>query len=399
MDIRARNVLLYVDDAVRYDAVADRLAGMGATYRTVAASSHTPTSFGSILTGLYPDASGVKSFRHSPAPGVRSLFDLESHRVTMPTAGGMNHSIAAMFGEPPRTDVEDLDADEPWIHVLRRPGGHAPYDGFEWDGYEYREESAADYLRRTATDPDGARADYARGVDASFAEFERVLDVLEARGLLSETLVIYTSDHGEVLGEYGFFGHALLVCPETVYVPTCFVHPDLEPGHREGLFHHVDLLPTIASVLGVDGGRTHGTPWGEGRTRGYTHFEHVRYASLPTPLARLSELTGGFHRTVRSTWDADGGHVFVEGSRYKSSLVYLGTLLQAPQGRQLLHNRAIRSMHRRFVPGHTVYGTPGFTADEARATIDEVAAGATTVDTSRHLDDDTVEQLQQLGYI
>jgi hypothetical protein len=310
----------------------------------------------------------------------------------------MNHSIAAMFGEPPRADVEEL-GEEPWIHVLRRPGGHAPYDGFEWDTYEYRDETAAEYLRRTATDPEGARADYERGVDTAFAEFERVLAVLEERDLLADTLVVYTSDHGEVLGEHGFFGHALAVCPETVYVPTCFVHPGIEPGHRDGLFHHVDLLPTIAAVLGIDAGRTHGTPWGEGRSLGYTHFEHVRYASLPTPLARLSELTGGFHRTVRSMWDADGGHVFVEGSGLKSSIVYLGTLLQAPQGRQLRHNRSIRDMHRRFVPGLTTYGAPDFTPDEARIGIDEISAGATAVDTARHLDDDTVEQLRQLGYV
>lgn len=127
MDLGVRNVLLYVDDVVRYDAVADELAALGPTYKTVAASTHTPTSFGSLLTGQYPPATNVLSFKHGPAAGVRSIFDIESHTVTMGAKGGMNHSIADMFGQPPRTTIEDVEP--PFVHVVHRPGGHAPYDG------------------------------------------------------------------------------------------------------------------------------------------------------------------------------------------------------------------------------------------------------------------------------
>ena len=66
MDFDVRNVLIYVDDAVRYEALADDLAALGPTYKTVAASTHTPTSFGSLLTGLYPPAAGVLSFQTQP---------------------------------------------------------------------------------------------------------------------------------------------------------------------------------------------------------------------------------------------------------------------------------------------------------------------------------------------
>ena len=124
MDLDVRNVLVYVDDAVRYDALADELAALGPTYETIAASTHTPTSFGSLLTGLCPPAAGILSFKHSPAAGVRSVFDIESHTVTMGAKGGMNHSIADVFNQPPRATIEDVTP--PFIHVVRRPGGHTP---------------------------------------------------------------------------------------------------------------------------------------------------------------------------------------------------------------------------------------------------------------------------------
>jgi hypothetical protein len=398
MDLDVRNVLIYVDDAVRYEALADDLAALGPTYKTVAASTHTPTSFGSLLTGLYPPAAGVLSFKHSPAAGVRSVFDIEDHTVTMGAKGGMNDSIAEMFGRPPRTTIEDVEP--PFVHVTRRPGGHTPYDGFDLTIDEFRSETGREYFFRTADTPAKARREYYDGVRTSFEEFQRVVDVLGDRGLAEETLVVYTSDHGELLGEYGFFGHTHLATPEIVYVPTTFCHPDLEPSAEPSLLHHVDLLPTVASVLGdaVDIGRTHGTAFGGDRTVGYNHFKHVRYGSLPNVLETVSDATGGFERAIQSLWDRDGGHVFTEGSKLKTSIVYLGLLARAPQGRQILHSRRVRDVYSRFVPGHRQYGSPGFSKTDAWGEINDTVTEATTSE-DVELDEETAERLRDMGYL
>jgi len=393
-----RNVLLYVDDAVRYDTLFDELSTLGPTRKTIAASTHTPTSFGSMLTGLYPATNGVLSFEHHPVPGVRSVFDTERPNVTMAAAGGMNHSLARTFESPPRATIEELEP--PFVHIVRRPGGHAPYNGFEWQEYEYQDDTAREYLYRVADDPERARRNYYDGVQTSFEEFERVLAVLEERGLAEETLVIYTSDHGELLGEYGFFGHTHLATPEIVYVPTTFVHPSLSPGSEESLFHHVDLLPTIEAVLEgeADFGRTHGSAFGENRTTGYNHFEHVHYGTMPSVLRAIGDRFGGFERTVRSLWDREGGHVSVDGSTVTSSIVFLGLLSQTPEGRQVLHNRRTRALYSRFVPGRQSYGSPGFTEREALAEIEALAADASASNVEE-LDDDAVERLRDLGYM
>jgi len=398
MDLDVRNVLLYVDDAVRYDALLDELSALGLTHKTIAASTHTPTSFGSILTGLHPPTNGILSFGHHPAPGVRSVFDIERPEVTMATTGGMNHSLARVFESPPRATIEELEP--PFIHVVRRPGGHAPYNGFEWEEYEYRNETAREYLYRVAGDPERAHRDYYEGVRTSFEEFKRILAVLERRDLAEETLVIYTSDHGELLGEYGFFGHTHLATPEIVYVPTTFINPSLSPKRAESLFHHVDLLPTIETVLRdeIDIGRTHGSTFGENRTVGYNHFEHIHYGAMPSMLRALGDLFGGFGRTIRSLWDYNGGHVFTSGSTITSSIVYVGLLSQTPEGRQILRNRKTKALYSRFTPGDRSYGSPGFTSEEA---IEEIKALAASANTSRvtPLDEETRKRLEDMGYM
>jgi len=118
MDLNVTNILVYVDDAVRAEAVSDRLASLGPTHRTIAASTHTPTSFGSLLTGLLPPRSNILSFKHVVPDTVRSVFDLESHEVSVDAEGGMNHSIAAIFDDPPRRTIDDVTP--PFVHVVRR---------------------------------------------------------------------------------------------------------------------------------------------------------------------------------------------------------------------------------------------------------------------------------------
>lgn len=398
MDTSIENVLFYVDDAVRYDALSDRLPSLGPTFRTIAASTHTPTSFGSLLTGLLPTNNGIHSFKHTVPPDVNAIFDIQTHNVSLASLGGMNHSLGDMFGDPPRKTIAELSP--PFIHVVRRPGGHAPYDGFEWDEYEYEDETALEYLDGAAANPEKTTQEYYDGVDRSFKEFQRVLSVLENRGLLDETLVVYTSDHGEMLGEYGFFGHTHMATPEVVYVPTTFIHPSLEAGHRNQLLHHVDLLPTIASLLenDIDVGVSDGKPWGGNRSRGYTHLEHVRYGTMSGPAERVLQSIGGFERVIRSLWDENGGHVFVEGSTLPVCLVYLGLLVQKPFGKHTYNTGEIYDAFDRFMPGHQSYGTPSFSAAEAESEIESIIE-QNRAEQTREIDDETREQLEGMGYI
>jgi phosphoglycerol transferase MdoB-like AlkP superfamily enzyme len=82
-----------------------------------------------------------------------------------------------------------------------------------------------------------------------------ILDELEASGLLDNTLVVITSDHGEMLGgedDNGAIGHGWAVNPELANVPLIVMNPR-KPGHRvnDAIGSHVDLLPTILDILDI----------------------------------------------------------------------------------------------------------------------------------------------------
>ena len=81
----------------------------------------------------------------------------------------------------------------------------------------------------------------------------KLLDAVEDEGLLESSVVIFTVDHGDFAGQYGLFEKwdtCLADC--LLHVPLVFWSPDLPGGTAvDGLSQHVDLLPTIAELLGV----------------------------------------------------------------------------------------------------------------------------------------------------
>jgi arylsulfatase A-like enzyme len=102
----------------------------------------------------------------------------------------------------------------------------------------------------------------------------RVLDMLDETGLASNTLVVLTSDHGETLGDHWIM-HKLGWFDQTFHVPLIVRDPrdrfDATRGRTVNVFtEHVDLLPTIAELLGAEvplqcDGRPL-TPWLEGES-------------------------------------------------------------------------------------------------------------------------------------
>ncbi len=80
-----------------------------------------------------------------------------------------------------------------------------------------------------------------------------LLAMLDREGVLSEAIVAAVADHGECLGEHGyFFGH-WDVFEETARVPMILVHPDRtwRGISVEQTVRTIDLLPTILSWLDV----------------------------------------------------------------------------------------------------------------------------------------------------
>lgn len=75
---------------------------------------------------------------------------------------------------------------------------------------------------------------------------------LEDRGLLDETIVIVTSDHGEEFYENGFWAHGGGCTPEEVRVPFVLRVPGVPPARHQALSGHQDVAATLLARLGVE---------------------------------------------------------------------------------------------------------------------------------------------------
>jgi arylsulfatase A-like enzyme len=117
----------------------------------------------------------------------------------------------------------------------------------------------------------------------------QLLDALDAERLADETLVVFTSDHGEAFQEHGRFLHDDLY-PETLRVPLVLRLPHRLPAGRRvaepvGL---VDLVPTVLDLLALPPLRQAQGTSVAGLARGD--------AGAPAPPAVLADYTTAGHR-------------------------------------------------------------------------------------------------------
>ena len=76
-----------------------------------------------------------------------------------------------------------------------------------------------------------------------------LLNYLAEAGLLKNTIIIYTSDHGEMQGEHGLKGKGGNMYENNIHVPLVVYHPEIPGGkHCWNLTSHLDLAPTFIDI-------------------------------------------------------------------------------------------------------------------------------------------------------
>ena len=83
-------------------------------------------------------------------------------------------------------------------------------------------------------------------------QIEALLSELDALDLAKNTIVMFTSDHGEMAGSHGLRGKGPFAYRETNHLPLHIVHPDVAGGQQcRSLSSHIDFVPTLLSMAGV----------------------------------------------------------------------------------------------------------------------------------------------------
>jgi len=83
-------------------------------------------------------------------------------------------------------------------------------------------------------------------------ELGRLFNHLEERGLLKETIVVLTGDHGESLGEHGEKTHGYLAYNSTLWIPLIVYVPGFSSGRCLQNVSHIDIFPTVCDALEVE---------------------------------------------------------------------------------------------------------------------------------------------------
>lgn len=83
-------------------------------------------------------------------------------------------------------------------------------------------------------------------------QLESILAELDALDLTRRTIIVFSSDHGELAGAHGLRGKGPFAYEEGIHLPFIMVHPDVKGGQScKALTSHIDLVPTFLSMAGL----------------------------------------------------------------------------------------------------------------------------------------------------
>lgn len=80
----------------------------------------------------------------------------------------------------------------------------------------------------------------------------RLLNYLKANNLFEQTLIIFTGDHGESLGQHEEATHGFLAYNSTLWIPLIVTCPGLTKSTVSQYVSHIDIFPTVCDILHIE---------------------------------------------------------------------------------------------------------------------------------------------------
>jgi arylsulfatase A-like enzyme len=211
------------------------------------------------------------NFLHKHPGLAQFLGDDSSSRGDRKDASRINRDFVGWLDRRSRA--------QPFFAFLNFYDAHHPYLAPEPDpGHSFgrKASSARDYrLLKTwwerdklAIKPEDltlARDSYDNCIAYLDAQLGRLFDELDRRGVLEDSILIVTADHGEHLGERDLFGHGCSVYRPELHVPLVMVAPGLLPENQV-ITDPVSLRDVPSTVMNLLGTSTRSTFPGQSLT-------------------------------------------------------------------------------------------------------------------------------------
>ncbi len=134
-----------------------------------------------------------------------------------------------------------IEAALEWLKVRRSPwflwvhcwDPHTPYDPPEPFKTQYR-----DHLYEGEV----AYVDLVLG---------KLFGYMKENNLFDSTLIVFTGDHGESLGQHGEETHGFFAYNSSLWIPLIISLPEPASGRVDDYVSHVDIFPTVCDILGI----------------------------------------------------------------------------------------------------------------------------------------------------
>jgi arylsulfatase A-like enzyme len=127
--------------------------------------------------------------------------------------------------------LQQFPVDQPWHLVVNFTGPHNPMDVTASMRARWRDVDFPMPYANDEADHAGLlrnRQNYAAMIENIDTHVGRFMQLVEARGELADTLIIYTYDHGEMIGDHGLWGKSTWQQP-SVGVPLIIAGPEVKP--------------------------------------------------------------------------------------------------------------------------------------------------------------------------
>lgn len=164
--------------------------------------------------------------------------------------------------------LKEQKPDKPWMLVVSWNPPHPPYNPPAEDAAPYppaglelrpnvRLSTPADQIIKPWPEFQNmetlrkAEQGYYGAITAVDKEFARLLSALDEHGMAENTIVIYTSDHGDNMGSHGHM-EKQMPHEESVRVPFMVRLPgEAKARSSDTLFASVDIYPTLCGLAGI----------------------------------------------------------------------------------------------------------------------------------------------------
>jgi len=307
------------------------------------------------------------------------LFDQRFRR-----AEEINDSVFAYFEKSRNHNapfflfVNYMDAHEPYIPP-------PPFDKYYSDKQAtftlanyFKMQEYIMQLERNITDEEYEHflAQYDGGIAYIDYHLGELIKFLKQRGLYENTLIIITSDHGEVFGNRSLIGHGSSVYQDQVHVPLVIKFPKSnEKMVIDNLVGIIDLMPTILEVSGYE-------------VPGYVHGKSLLKLEKDDTRVVLSE---SFPNPTYIKWHS-------RFNRYERAIFSKHfKFISSSAGKRELYNLAEDPNE-----SDNLYNPDDYTSKELESRLNQwlalAAASVRKYDSDIKLDQDTLNRLKSLGY-